>query len=139
MRLQTDILIVGAGLGGVAGALAACRLGRRVILTEESAWIGGQLTTQSVPPDENPWIDSDNTGCTASYRRFREGVRSYYRRNYPLLEEVKRDPYFNPGMGNVSPLCHEPRIALAVLHELLAPYIANGQLTVLHHVRTHCG
>jgi hypothetical protein len=133
-ELQTDILIVGASLGGVAGALAACRLGRRVILTEESAWMGGQLTTQSVPPDENPWIDSDNTGCTASYRRFRDGVRSYYRRNYPLWDEVKDDPHFNPGMGNVSPLCHEPRVALAVLHELTAPYVANGQLTVLYHV-----
>ena len=134
-ELQTDILIVGAGLGGIAGALAACRLGRHVILTEESAWVGGQLTTQCVPPDENPWIDSDNTGCTASYRKFRDGVRSYYRRNYPLLEEVKREPHFNPGMGNVSPLCHEPLVALAVLHELIAPYIANGQLSILHHVK----
>jgi hypothetical protein len=133
-ELDTDILIVGAGVGGVAGALAACRLGRRVILTEDSAWIGGQLTAQAVPPDENPWIDSENTGCTASYRRFRDLVRDYYRRSYPLLETVKRDPHFNPGMGNVSPLCHEPRIGLAVITEMLAPYMANGQLTILYHV-----
>ncbi|HEX9922754.1 MAG TPA: FAD-dependent oxidoreductase, partial [Anaerolineae bacterium] len=71
---QTDILIIGAGLGGVAGALAALSLGKRVILTEETDWIGGQLTTQLVPPDENPWIDSHNTGCTASYRRLRDGI-----------------------------------------------------------------
>lgn len=132
---QTDILIVGAGLGGVAGAFAALRLGKNVILTEETDWIGGQLTTQSVPPDENPWIDRENTGCTASYRRLRDGIRDYYRRNYPMLPQVKADPFFNPGMGNVSPLCHEPRIALAVMHEMLAPYIANGQLTILYHLQ----
>jgi hypothetical protein len=49
---ETDILIVGGGLGGVAGALAALRLGKRVILTEVTDWIGGQLTAQAVPPDE---------------------------------------------------------------------------------------
>jgi glycine/D-amino acid oxidase-like deaminating enzyme len=32
---RADILIVGAGLGGVAGVLAALKLGKRVILTEE--------------------------------------------------------------------------------------------------------
>ena len=74
---HTDILIVGGGLGGVAAALAALRLGRRVILTEETDWIGGQLTAQGVPPDENPWIDRECTGCTASYRRLR--------RRYPRL------------------------------------------------------
>ncbi len=128
---QTDILIVGAGMGGVAGALAALRLGKRVILTEETDWVGGQLTTQLVPPDENPWIDSHNTGCTASYRQLREGIRHYYRRNYPLKDEIKARAVFNPGMGNVSPLCHEPRVALAVMQAMLAPYISTRQLQIL--------
>ncbi|HVL23048.1 MAG TPA: FAD-dependent oxidoreductase [Thermomicrobiales bacterium] len=123
---QTDILIVGAGLGGVAGALAACRMGRNVILTEETDWIGGQLTSQAVPPDEYWLIES--YGPTGSYRRLREGIRDYYRRNYPLLPDAMHDPRLNPGQGNVSRLCHEPRVALAVMHEMLAPYLANGQL-----------
>jgi NADPH-dependent 2,4-dienoyl-CoA reductase/sulfur reductase-like enzyme len=38
---QTDILIVGGGLGGIAGALAALRLGKKIVLTEETDWIGG--------------------------------------------------------------------------------------------------
>ncbi len=134
-ELSTDIVIVGAGLGGVAGALAALRLGRRVVLTEETDWIGGQLTAQGVPPDENPWIDKRNIGCTASYRRLRQGIREYYRRNYPLRPEVTADPFFNPGQGNVSPLCHEPRVALAALYEMLNPYIASGRLTLLLHHR----
>ncbi len=130
-ELKTDILIAGAGLGGVAGALAALKLGKRVILTEETDWIGGQLTSQSVPPDENPWIDTDQTGGSASYRELRERIRGYYRRNYPLLESVRFDARLNPGAGNVSPLCHEPRVALAALEEMVAPYRSIGQLTIL--------
>ncbi|WP_119070572.1 FAD-dependent oxidoreductase [Aggregatilinea lenta] len=127
---QTDILIVGAGMGGTAAALAALRLGRRVILTEETDWIGGQLTAQIVPPDENPWIDTHHTGCTASYRLLRDGIRDVYRRAYPMLPEVKARPFLNPGSGNVSPLCHEPRLSVAVLNEMIAPYLSNGRLTL---------
>lgn len=126
---QTDILVVGGGLGGVAAALAACRLGKKVILTEETNWIGGQLTAQAVPPDEHPWIES--TGCTASYRRLRENIRDYYRRNYPLTPQARANVHLNPGRGNVSPLCHEPRVALAAIEEMLAPYCSSRQLEVL--------
>ena len=125
----TDILIVGGGLGGVAGALAALRLGKRVILTEECDWLGGQLTAQGVPPDEPWWIEQ--TGCTASYRQFRNLVRDYYRQHYPLLEAARRDPQLNPGLGNVSRLCFEPRVGVAVIEAMLAPYRASKQLEVL--------
>ena len=40
---STDVLIVGGGLGGVAAALAACRLGKNVILTLAKEVFGGQL------------------------------------------------------------------------------------------------
>ena len=134
-EFSTDILIVGAGMGGVAAALAALKLGRNVILTEETDWIGGQLTAQGVPPDESPWIDSHQTGGTRSYRAMREHIRATYRRYYPLLDEPKQNPHLNPGMGSVGPLCHEPKIGLAVLEGMLAPYIASGQLTLwLNHI-----
>ncbi len=128
---QTDILIVGGGLGGVAATLAAARLGKRVILTEETDWIGGQMTAQAVPPDEHPWIET--TGCTNSYRQLRQGIRDYYRRNYPLTERARGDMLLNPGQGNVSRLCHEPRVALAVLEEMLAPHRASRQVQVWTH------
>jgi NADPH-dependent 2,4-dienoyl-CoA reductase/sulfur reductase-like enzyme len=90
-----DVLVVGGGLGGVAAALAACRAGRTVVLTERTDWLGGQLTVQAVPPDEHPWIEG--TGCTATYQRLRRGIRDYYRRNYPLLPEARFNPRLNPG------------------------------------------
>lgn len=125
--LRPDLLIVGGGLGGVAAALAASRLGLRVVMTEEGDWIGGQLTAQAVPPDEHPWIEG--TGA-ASYQRLRRGIRDYYRRNYPLRPEAHFDPKLNPGQGRVSGLCCEPRVALFAMYELLAPYLASGRLAI---------
>ena len=55
---STDILIVGGGLGGVAAALAALQLGKRVILSDATDWIGGQLTAQPVLPDEQPCYEA---------------------------------------------------------------------------------
>lgn len=124
----TDVLVIGGGLGGVAAALTAARLGKRVILTEETDWLGGQLTAQAVPPDEHPWIESRYT--SPSYRLLRYRIREYYRRNYPLTHHANIDPWLNPGLGNVSGLCHEPRIAEAVINELLAPHMSSGRLRV---------
>ena len=127
--LRADILIVGGGVGGVAAALAALRRGRSVIVTEEYDWLGGQLTSQAVPPDEHTWIEQ--FGCTRSYRAFREGVREYYRTWYPLTSHARRRADLNPGLGRVGRLCHEPRVALAVLEGMLTPYRSAGSLRVL--------
>src|SRR5262249_50750175 len=51
-----DVVIAGGGVGGVAAALSALRSGLKVAMTEETDWIGGQLTQQGVPPDEHEWI-----------------------------------------------------------------------------------
>ncbi|MCM3270246.1 FAD-dependent oxidoreductase [Paenibacillus elgii] len=126
---EAEIVVIGGGTGGCAAALAAARLGKRVIMTEETEWIGGQLTSQAVPPDEHPWIEQ--FGCTRSYRQFRDGVRSYYRRHFPLKAAARANLLLNPGSGGVSRLCHEPRTALAVLQQMLAPYVHSGQLTIL--------
>ena len=124
-----DLVIAGGGLGGVAAALAACRSGLRVALTEETDWVGGQLTQQAVPPDEHSWIETH--GSTRWYRDLRAGIRDYYRRHYPLTDEARARAELNPGDGAVSRLCHEPRVALAVLEGFLAPHIATGRLTLL--------
>lgn len=128
-QLETEILIVGGGLGGCAAALAAAEAGCDAILTEETDWIGGQLTVQAVPPDEHGWME--RFGCTATYRRFRNRVRGYYREYYPLTAEARANEFLNPGNGWVSPLCHEPRVALSVLNGMLAPHLSGARLTLL--------
>ena len=127
--VRVEVAVIGGGLGGVAAALAAARSGARVLLSEETEWIGGQLTSQVVPPDEHPWIEQ--FGSTAAYRDLRRGIRDYYRRWYPLSERARESRHLNPGSGSVSAICHEPRVALAVLDSMLAPFVASGALTVL--------
>ncbi len=128
-ELAADLVIIGGGLGGCAAALAAARNGLRVILTEETDWIGGQLTAQAIPPDENPWIETG--GATRSYLALRQKIREYYLRNFPLTAAARATPYLNPGNGWVSRLCHEPRVALAVLEELFAPFVGGRRILVL--------
>ena len=125
---STDILVTGGGLGGLGAALGALRRGRRVFLTEEYEWLGGQLTSQAVPPDEHSWVEQ--FGVTRSYRALRDGIRQFYRDHFPLTEEARRRPELNPGAGHVSKLCHEPRVAVAVIEAMLMPYIGSGLLTI---------
>ena len=85
-----------------------------VILTEETDWIGGQIDRQAVPPDENA-VDRE--------RRLHATLLATARGRSRLLPAAitrspttaKNDPKLNPGGGGVSPICHEPRVSLAVL------------------------
>jgi FAD dependent oxidoreductase len=128
-ELQAEVAIIGGGLGGVAAALAALDAGRSVLLTEDSDWLGGQLTSQAVPPDEHPWIEQ--FGCTARYRLLRDSLRDYYRRWYPLSDQARRTRYLNPGLGTVSALCVEPRVGVAVIEGMFASGQSSGRLRVL--------
>jgi hypothetical protein len=128
-ELRCDVAVIGGGVGGCAAALAAIRNGMSVILTEETDWVGGQLTSQAVPPDEHPWIEM--FGGTQLYRTYRNRVREYYRANYPLTELARSREHLNPGGGSVSRLTHEPRVSVAVLESMLAPHVSAGRLTVL--------
>jgi hypothetical protein len=126
---SADVVIIGGGLGGVSATLAAARLGSKVILVEELDWLGGQLTSQAVPPDEYPWIEF--LTASQSYAAFRETIRNYYRRHMPLTDVARARVRLNPGQGNVSSLCHEPWVAVKAIDELLTPHVAAGRVTVL--------
>lgn len=128
-----DVVVIGGGLGGCMAALAVAKMGLKVIMTEETDWLGGQLTSQAVPPDEHKWIEI--YGCTATYREFRDRVRQYYRDNYQLTKEAKENDTLNPGNGWVSRLAHEPKVALKVIGDMLAPYMNSGKIKVLYNYK----
>ena len=111
-NLHAPVVIVGGSLGGTIAAWSAakCGNGRKVILLEETDWIGGQLTSQAVPPDEHRWIGEQ--GCTASYREYRRRVRAYYRNLPGYANQIKIREAFCPADSEVSHISHPPRLAL---------------------------
>src|SRR5690606_2561932 len=68
----------------------------------------------------------------ASYRTLRNGIRNYYRAHLPLTDEARARERLNPGNGWVSRLCHDPRVAFAVLQQMMAPHELSGRLFVLN-------
>lgn len=141
-EIKTPIAIIGGGCGGTAAALAIARHGGTCLLTEPTDWIGGQLTSQAVPPDENRWIEGGDEhsgappefrGAPRSYVDFRTLVRDWYRRNRRLTPAARDNSRLNPGNGWVSHLCCEPRVAHTVLTEMLQPHIDAGRVRILTH------
>lgn len=132
-NLKADIAVIGDSLGGVLAAWAACRAGRRVILTSSHTWLGGQMTAQAVPPDEHHAIERG--GATASYRAFREAMRDVYLARADFCNQSRMTEGVNPGDGWVSRLGIEPKHAADYFEALLAPFVATGQLTVLRGAR----
>ena len=123
--VECDILVVGGGMGGVAGAWAAARRGHRVCLLEETDWLGGQMTAQGISAlDEHLHIE--RFGGTHSYYTMREAIRDHYRAR--AIADAPEP--LNPGSCWVTALAFEPRVGLSVLEDLLAPEIEAGRLRV---------
>lgn len=120
-EISCDLLIAGAGPGGMAAALRGAARGHSVCLAEESGWIGGQITAGGVSAlDENRFIEF--SGGTRTYYELRNRIRDYYRRNYRLAPHAAALENLNPGSCYVSPLCFEPKAGVAALEEMLERY-----------------
>ncbi|MGH9397619.1 MAG: FAD-dependent oxidoreductase [Terriglobia bacterium] len=128
-EISCDVLVAGASTGGVAAALAAAVGGHSVCLTEETNWIGGQMTAQGVSAfDGNRYMET--TGATASFGKLRQGIRSYYKQHGTLSVLGASEKHFNPGNCWVSALCFEAPVALKVLNLMLQPYVTKGLLRI---------
>lgn len=129
MELRADVAVIGGGVGGVSAALAALRAGKCVVMTDPTAWLGGQLTSQLVPSDEHRYVEDD--GANTSYRELRDALRDRYRARFPLTEAARADPHLNPGHAWVSPVSLDPRVVVTVIDELLQPFSSADRLVVL--------
>lgn len=126
--MKFDVAVIGGSLGGVMAAISAAKENKKVFLCEQSDWVGGQLTSQGVPPDENKWIEEQ--GGTESYHAFREAVRDYYRTLPEIAPEAKERWNLNPGNAWVSRIAHEPAAAEKILRDMMAPYMATGHIVL---------
>lgn len=138
-HIECDILIVGGGMGGVSAALSALRAADElsfspekkplVILTEETDWLGGQMTSQGVSAlDENHLVEI--SGAARSYQHFRNEIRARYKRDFKLVDWAAAEPWLNPGDCWVSWLAFEPKFAVDEIEKLLSPYEKRQQLSI---------
>ena len=68
-----DLIIAGAGTGGISAAIQAARMGVEVLVVEPSTWIGGQATAAGVST-----MDDMSRQKSGLYREFISRMQSYY-------------------------------------------------------------
>lgn len=116
-----DVLVVGATPGGIAAAVTAARLGRKVALVCPSKWIGGMMTGGLSRTDFGSMQSAGGL-----FKEFVDRVhRSYvetYGANSPQARACRQGYYF------------EPKVATRIFHQMLAeqPHIT---VFLNHHPR----
>lgn len=132
--MNCDIFISGGGISGLSAALIATKLGKKVILCEETDWLGGQITSQGLPSlDELPHINT--FGGTRLYYEFRDNIRNYYKSHYKLSETGKSQTYFNPGGSIDNKFSFEPKVAIEVINNMIKEAIDKNLLEILYNTK----
>jgi hypothetical protein len=72
--LTYDVVVAGAGAGGVAAAIEAARLGMSVALLEETDWLGGQMTAAGVSSMDEGYTNRES----GIYAEFMGHVQDHY-------------------------------------------------------------
>jgi hypothetical protein len=71
--IETDVLVVGAGASGTMASIQAARMGTRVLVVEETPWVGGMLTSAGVSA-----IDGNHRMPSGLWGEFRAKLYAHY-------------------------------------------------------------
>ncbi len=121
-----DVIVAGAGTGGWAAALQASRLGAKVLLVEESDWIGGQMAAAAVTSmDESGIFSKFPVRERGIYREFHQSVINHY---LTFNKDPYRAYYAWPEQIEGG---YEPKIARAILYGFIAEARKKGTLDIV--------
>lgn len=82
-----DVIVAGAGSGGWAAAVQAARMGAKVLLVEETDWIGGQMAAAAV-------TSMDEEGCWEKFPVRQRGLyREFHESMVNLYYTMNKDPF----------------------------------------------
>lgn len=93
--LRTDILVLGGGTGGTAAAIQAARMGRKVILTEATTWLGGMLTAAGVSA-----VDGNHHLPSGIWAEFRNALYKKYGGEKQVSTGWVSNTLFEPHIGD---------------------------------------
>lgn len=110
-----DIIIAGAGTGGTGAAIQAARMGRSVLLLDETDYIGGQMNAAAV-------TSMDEGGTLVRERGLYHELCGQIAAHYQPLGINSETAYW---MRHV---CVEPRVGRHLLHVMLADAKGKGTL-----------
>lgn len=102
-----DVVVVGAGPGGIAAALQAARMGQHVALLEETDWIGGQMTAAGVGTMDEGNVAARKSGV---YKEFVDKATAYYKSKGKSAGTC----YFS-----TTSLCVDPSVGQQILRSML--------------------
>ena len=102
-NLHPDVVVAGGGASGVSAALQSARMGMRVLVVEESTWLGGMLTGAGVSA-----IDGNFNMPAGIFGEFRNRLAQHY----GSLEALNT--------GWVSRVLFEPSVGNQVLNDMVA-------------------
>ncbi|MEX2608070.1 MAG: FAD-dependent oxidoreductase [Kiritimatiellia bacterium] len=128
--IQVDVAIIGGGFGAVAAALALADRGYSVAMTDEFDWIGGQATSQALCVMDEFYDPVGETILNRRYGHFREGLREYYKNNYPLSPLGAAQLHLCAGNAACTAVTGESNVAHDLLLNMLAEPIRSGRLTL---------
>lgn len=118
-----DIVVAGAGTGGWAAAIQAARMGAKVLLLEETDWIGGQMAAAGVTSmDEEGLWDKYPVRERGIYREFHGSIANFY---YTASKDPFRAYYNVPEQTEGG---YEPKIARAILYSFITEARKTGVL-----------
>ena len=89
-----DVVVVGGGTGGTAAAIEAARGGARVLVVEESPWLGGMLTSAGVSA-----IDGNYRLRGGIFGEFTDSLAARYGGYEALKSGWVSNILFNPAVG----------------------------------------
>lgn len=116
---EFDVVIAGAGSGGVSAAIQAARMGAKVALLEETDWVGGQSTAAAVSTMDEGRYNLDS----GLYKEFIDRVRAIYDAKGKSIGTC----YWSAGTR-----CFEPRVGQQVMLEMLQ---ASGRVELMLRTR----
>lgn len=115
-----DLVVAGGGTGGFGAAIQAARMGLKVLLLEETDWLGGQMAAGVTTMDEASGWWKYPVRERGIYREFHESMVMYY-------QTLDKDPmmayYTYPHQTEGG---YEPRAVRAVLYGFIAHERARG-------------